>query len=95
MGEGELAPPLRGRDFPFPKGKERQQQGLVALLRRRLQLPEAGSEACPALLQATARRCRSARVTKGRGEQLCCLPFLSLGKGLATFAPERRWLGVA
>ena len=51
----------------------------------RLQVPEAGTEACLALLQATARRCRSARVTKGRGEQLCCQLFLSRGKGRGHF----------
>ena len=88
-------PPLRGRGFPFPKGKERQQQGLVALPLGRLQVPEAGTEARLALLQATARRCRSARVTKGRGEKLCCPPFPSLGEGKATFAARRRWPGVA
>ena len=79
--ESREATPLRGRGFPFPKGKERQQQGLVALLRGRLQVPEAGTEACPALLQATARRCRSAGVTTGRGEPPCCQPFLSHGEG--------------
>ena len=89
-GSGQAGVPLRGRAIsPSLKGRggapslreEGRWQGLVALPCGRHQVPEAGMVACPALLQATARRCRSAGVTTGRGEPPCCQPFLSHGEG--------------
>ena len=76
--EGAPSPfPLRG-ECPSLRGGGRR-QGLVALPCGRHQVPDTGTVACPALLQATARRCRSAGDTTGQGEQLCCQPFFPLG----------------
>ena len=52
-GEEKAIPPNGGE--PFPEGKGSWQRGFVALPLGRLQVPEAGTEACLALLQAPAR----------------------------------------
>ena len=92
-----------GSPSPFPSFGEGRSSSFLAEGRTAAKLSSlafwappglrSGTEACPALLQATARRCRSAGVTRRRSEKLCWQPPSPLGKRNAAIASTQRWPG--